>query len=138
MARHEHEAEEVVSELLVDRGVRVLDLPSPLDVASELFVLALERLAAPDEIGRVMLRGRHEPGARTLRHARRGPLLDRRDESVLCELFSCPDVTDEASQPGDHPSRLDAPDRRDRAMRFGGYGERSFTRPRTGRLRGSR
>jgi hypothetical protein len=48
-------------------------------------------------------------------------LLKRRNEGVLCQFLSRPDVADEASQPGDEPGRLDPPDRFDRAMRFGGY-----------------
>ena len=103
MARHEDEAEEIVPEVLVDRCVQVHASLFPLDIASELFILALERLATPDQVGRVMLRGRHEPGARSLWHARRGPLLERGNEGVLCELLSRPDVADEASQPGDEP-----------------------------------
>ena len=68
MACHEDEAEEIVSELLVDRGVHVPAALIPLDITSELFVLAFERLATPDQIGRAMLRGGHQPGARPLWH----------------------------------------------------------------------
>jgi hypothetical protein len=75
-----------------------------------------------------MLRRPHEPGARLLGHASGGPLLERGNEGVLGQLFSRADVTDEASQPGDEPGRLDPPDRFDRAMCFDGYTERSFTR----------
>src|SRR2546427_1593448 len=155
MARHEDEAEEIVPEFLVDRRVQVLAYLIPLDNASELSVLALERLAASDQVGRAMLRGRHQPGARSLWHAGSGPLLERGNEGVLCELLSRPDIADEASQPGDEPGRLDPPDRVDGAMRVGGhrlretgalrrislsrtYDESSFTRPRAGRPRGSR
>jgi hypothetical protein len=67
-----------------------------------------------------MLRRPHEPGARPLRHAFSRPLLERGDEGILCELLSRPDVADDASQPGDEPSRLDPPDRFDRAMRYSG------------------
>src|SRR6266571_4035417 len=118
MARHEDQAEEIVPEVLVDGHVRASVIP--LGAASELFVLALERFAAADQVGRAMLRGQHEPGARPPRHARRGPLLERSNEGVLCELLSRADVADEASQPGDEPGRLDPPDRLDSAMRLGG------------------
>src|SRR5205807_4870388 len=91
-------------------------------IASHLFVPAFERLAAPDQVDRAVLCGPHEPGARPLGHAFGGPLLERSDEGVLCELLSRPDVADEARQPGDEPGRLDPPDRFDRAMRFGGQG----------------
>src|SRR5207247_8393515 len=61
MACHEDEAEEIVSELLVDRGVQVLSALIPLDIASELLVLAFERLTTPDPIGRALLRGGLQP-----------------------------------------------------------------------------
>jgi hypothetical protein len=83
MAGHEDQAEEIVPHLVVDR-VQVRALLSPLDLASDLFVLALERLAAPNQVDRAMLRGPHEPGARPLRHTFGGPLLERGDEGVLC------------------------------------------------------
>src|SRR3989454_12248744 len=100
-----------------------------------------------------MFRGPHEPRARPLGHAFGGPLLERGNEGVLCELLGRPDVADDASQPGDEPGRLDPPDRFDRAMRLGGcrlaatwalervsssriYGESSFTFPRSRRSDG--
>src|SRR5713226_2323665 len=147
MAGHEDEAEEVVPDFLVDRRVQVQAFPSALDIASHLVVLALERLPAPDQVDRAVFRGSHQPGARTLRHAIGGPLLERGDEGVLCELLSRPDVAYKASQPGYEPGRLDPPDRFDRAIHFGSrcfattwalgrvalsrtYGESFFTRPR--------
>ena len=147
MACREDEAEEIVLDLLADR-VQVQAFLSPLDFASDLFMLALERLAAPDQVSGAVLRGPHEPGGRPLGNALGGPLLERGDKGVLCELLGGPDLPDDASQPGDEPGRLDAPDRFDRAMRFGGsclaatwalgrvsvsrsYGESTFTCPRT-------
>src|SRR5438128_12195836 len=103
MACHEDEAEEIVSELLVDRGVQVLSALIPLDITSELFVLALKRLATPDQIARTMLRGGHQPGARPLWHPSPGPLLERGDEGVLCKLLSRPDAGDDRSAPGEEP-----------------------------------
>src|SRR5438477_1512432 len=155
MARHKDEAEEIVPNLVVDGRVQIHAFHSPLDIASDLLVLALERLTAPDEVDRAVLRGPHEPGARAVGHAFGGPLLERRDEGVLSEFLGGPDVADDTSQPGDEPCRLDPPDRFDRTMRFGGcclaaiwpgrrvspsrtYGESSFTCPRTRRPHGSR
>jgi len=103
MAGHEDEAEEIVPHLLFDRCARVPCFVSTLDIASNLFVLALQRLAAPNEVDRAMLRGPHEPRGRPLRHAFGGPLLEGGDEGVLRELFSRPDVADDASQPRDQP-----------------------------------
>jgi len=148
MAGREDEAEEIVPDLLVDCGVQIQAFLRTLDIASKLFVPALERLAAPDQVDRAVLRGPHEPGARPFWHACGGPLLERGDEGVLCELLSRADVADDASQPGDEPSRLDPPDRFDRTMRFGSgclaatrgfgrvsvasiYDESSFTHPRS-------
>src|SRR5947207_7731944 len=101
MARHEHEAEKIVLEVLVDRVVRIRALLFPLYCTTELLVLLAERLAPPDQIGRAMFCRRHEPGARSLRDARDRPLLERGNKRVLCELLSGPDVADEASQSGD-------------------------------------
>jgi hypothetical protein len=120
MAGHEDKAEEIVPDLIVDRRVQVQAFLSPLDIAFDLFVLALERLAAPDQVDREVFRGPHQPGARPLRHAFGGPLLERGDQGVLRKLLSRADVADDASQPRDEPGRLDSPDRFDRAMRFGG------------------
>ncbi len=99
MAGCEDEAEEIVPDLLVDRHVQAI--LSPLDIASDLFVLALERFAAPDQVDRAVLGSPHEPGARPLRHACGGPLLERGDQGVLRELLGRPDVADDTSQPGD-------------------------------------
>src|SRR5216683_3309810 len=148
MASHEDEAEEIVPDLLVDRRVQVQAFLSPLEIASDLFVLSLERLAASDEVDRAVLRGPHEPGPWPLWHSICRPLLERGDERVLREILSSPDVADDASQPGYEPGRLDPPDRFDRAVRIGRcclmatsavgrlfiartYVESSFTCPRT-------
>src|SRR2546426_1586511 len=151
VARHEHEAEEIVPEGVLSRRVRAALISR--DAASELLVLAVECRAPSDQIGRSMPRSRHEPGTWFLRYACGGPLFECCDERVLCELLSRADVTDEPSQPGDEPGRLDSPDRFDRAMRFTGrrlaatrvfrlqsrfYGATPFTRPRAWRPRGPR
>src|SRR5437773_1283340 len=154
MAGGEDEAEEIVPDLLLDR-VQFQAVLIPLEVPSDLFVLALERLATPDQVYSAVLRGPHEPGARPLRHPLGGPLLERCDKGVLCKLLGRPYVADDASQPGDQPGRLDAPDRFDHAMHLRGcrlaaslaarsasaswtYGESSFTCLRTRRPHGSR
>ncbi len=142
MACHEDEAKEVVPDVLVDSRIQVNALVSPLHVAADLFVLALERLAAADQIDRLMLRGPHQPRAWLLRHAGDGPLLERGHQCVLRKLFGRCEIANDASQPGDEPGRLDAPDRFDRAVRLGcscpGYGESSVTCPRTPGLHGPR
>jgi len=69
MARHEDEAEEVVADFLFDRRIQVDTFMRALDRASDLFLLALERLAPADQVDRPMLGRSHQPGARLLRHA---------------------------------------------------------------------
>ena len=57
MAGGEHEAEEVVTDLLVDRCVWIEAFLSPLEIASELFMLALEWLKrAPFDAGTYEIR----------------------------------------------------------------------------------
>ena len=103
---------------VVDRGVEVgllRDAAAP-QLAAELLGLALEHLAAAEAVDRAVLGGGHEPGARVVRDARLGPLLERRDQRVLGEVLGEADVAHDG-QPGDQPGRLDPPDRLDRAMR---------------------
>src|SRR5258708_12609202 len=104
MAGHEDGAEESVTGVgVVDRAVHVAPALSTLDIASDFFVLALERLAAADHIDRAMLRGPHQPGARSFWNARHRPLLERRHQGILRELLGRSDVVDDANQPGDEP-----------------------------------
>src|SRR5207244_2351049 len=101
---HEDEPEEIVTDVVVvDRLIHFAAALSALDIASDLFVLALEGLATADRVDRAMLRGAHQPGARSLRNARYRPLLERRHQGILRELLGRPDVVDDANQPGDEP-----------------------------------
>ena len=73
-----------------------------------------------------MLGGGHEPGARVVRDARLGPLLERGDERLLGEILGEPDVAHQAGDARDQPRGLDPPDgldgARDVATRHGrGY-----------------
>ena len=155
MAGHKYQAQQIVPELIVGRRVEVRSSLQALDIASDLFMLALERLATPDHVDSAVFGGSHEPRARPVRHTRGRPLLECGDQGVLCKLLGSPDVADDASQPGDQPGRLDPPDRFDRAIRFGScflaatwvggrapvswtYRQSSFTCPRTRRPHGSR
>ena len=83
MAGREHEAQEVVAHVIVEGRVEIRhgQLLLRLELATELLVLALEPLVSAQEIDRAMLRGGHEPGARVVRDARLGPLLERGDET---------------------------------------------------------
>src|SRR3979411_1944647 len=96
MASHEDQAEEIVADLLVDRRVHVLSFLSAVRGSAE------------------------APRPRPFSPSCVGPLFERGDQGVLCELLSSPDVADDASQPRDEPGRLYAPDRFDRAVHLGG------------------
>ena len=71
MAGGEDEAEEVVSDVVVDGRLQIGGghvLPG-LELAAELLVLALGHLAATQPVEGPVLRGGHEPGARVVRDA---------------------------------------------------------------------
>jgi hypothetical protein len=62
---------------------------------------ALVQHGAPDEIDVSTARGGHEPRARVVRHAARGPLLERRDERVLREILGLREVAGATGERGD-------------------------------------
>src|SRR5216684_3135241 len=118
MTRDEHEAQEIVANCVVDRGVEIRhgQLLLGLELAAELLVLALEELVAAPEIDRTVLGGGHEPGAGVVRDAGGGPLFECGDESVLRELLGDADIAHDAGEAGDDASGLNAPDGVDGAM----------------------
>src|SRR5258708_29983683 len=118
MTGDEHEAQEIVANIIVERGVEIGHghLLLGLELATELLVLALEELVAAPEVDRAMLRGGHEPGAGIVRDAGCGPLFEGGDESVLREFLGDADVADDAREAGDDAGGLNAPDGVDGAM----------------------
>ena len=93
---------------------------------AKLLVLAFEALVSAPEINGTMFRSGHEPGARVVRDARRRPLLERGDESILCKLLGETDVAHDSRETRDNPGGLDPPDRVDRTMCIGSrHGYRS-------------
>src|SRR5882762_6013925 len=94
MAGYENQAEKIVAEVIVHRGfeMRHGHLLLGCKLAAELLVLAFEALVSPPEINRTMLRSGHQPSARVVRDARRRPLLERGNESILCKLLGKTDV----------------------------------------------
>ena len=121
MTGREHKAQQVVTDVIVDRGVEIRHgyLLLGLELPTELLVLALEPLVSPQQVDRTMLRRSHEPGARIVRDARLRPPLERGDERILRELLGETDVAYDPREAGDESSRLDPPDRVDRAMGIG-------------------
>lgn len=91
-----------------------------LELAAELFVLALKELVAAKKVNGAMLCRGHQPGARIVRNARLRPALESDDKSVLGEFFRQTDIADDAREARDELGRLDSPDGVDDAMGFGG------------------
>src|SRR6185295_9929405 len=82
----------------------------------ELLVLALEPGAPAEDVDGAMLGGGHEPGARIVRDARRGPPLQRGDQRVLRQVFGNTNVAHDPRDSSDQLGRLDSPNRVDRSM----------------------
>jgi hypothetical protein len=70
--------------------------------------------ALAERVDRATLRGGHEPGTRILRDARMGPLRERGDDRVLCDVLGERNVAHDAHECADEPRRLQSPDRLDR------------------------
>src|SRR6185295_10762179 len=121
MAGSEDQAEEVVADVFLDRGVEFWRGPflDGLELATDLLVLPFEPLLAAPEIDRPVLRRGHEPGARVVRDARFRPPLERGDQSVLRQILGQSDIANDPRESGDESCRLDPPDRVDRAPGFG-------------------
>ena len=112
MARRENQAEQVVADVVIERGNVIghgifLLL---LEFAAEFAVLAFEeRAAAERSIARCFAAViSHAPGFDGMPSRR--PLFERGDESVVSEILGGADVTRDARQAGDQARRFDAPD----------------------------
>ena len=122
MAGNEHQAQQVVTDLVIERSIErfalVADLTAQsLDLSPELLVLAPHELVAAHGVDRSMLRRRHEPGSGLVGNALVGPLLERRDERVVRQLLGDADVAHHAREPGNELGPFDAKYRFDCGMR---------------------
>ncbi len=119
MAGDEHEAQQVVADVIVDGGVEIREprVPIGLDVVAELLVLTVEHLAPAQLVDGPVLRRGHEPGSRVVRDARLGPALERRHERVLCQILGQADVARDPGEAGDQAGGLDPPHGVDRVVR---------------------
>src|SRR5437899_3003892 len=104
MTGYEHEAQQVIAHIVVERSfeIRHSHLLS-LKLTTDLLVLALEPRASAEVIHSTMLGGGHEPGAWVVRDARFRPLLERGDESILCEVLGNADIAHDPREAGDEP-----------------------------------
>ena len=118
MAGNEDQPQQIVADRIVERVIEVRRMGILVDrqLAADLLVLALEHLVAAQMVEGAPPGGRHQPGARPLRHALARPLPERRDQRLLRELLRQADIADDARQPGNELRLLDAPDSVDRAM----------------------
>src|SRR3981081_3041541 len=97
MTRHEDQAQQIVADIVVERGVEIRhgQLLS-LDLAAEFLVFALEPRVSAEVIYGTMFGGVHEPGTRVVRNARLRPLLQSGDKSILREVLGYAEVPHDA------------------------------------------
>jgi len=122
VARREHEAQQVVAHVIVERRIEARGRirEQRVDFAADLGFLPLVELAMTDAVdGAIAGRG-HEPGPGVLRDAAVGPLFHCGDEGVLRELFSLAHVAHHARELCNEAGGLDAPDRFDGLVEIGG------------------
>ena len=121
MAGGEHEAKQIVADVVVDRLVNFLECGFLLgiEIAADLRVFALGHLVPAQPVDGAALGGGRQPGAGFVGNARRRPLLERGEQRVLCQLLGEADVAHHAGEAGDDFRLLDPPDRVDRAMDVG-------------------
>ena len=101
MTGDEDQAEQIVADVIVDRRVEFRHGLSccGLEFAAELLVLALEQFVSAQAVDGAMFCGRHEPGARFVRHARLRPLFERGNESILRQFLGQADVAHDPREP---------------------------------------
>ena len=124
MAGDEDQPQQVVADVVVEGASSksgVDGVLRRLHVVADLFVLAIEHLAAAEVIDGPVLGGGHQPGARVARDARRRATAASAATSASCARSSArPMSRTTRVDAGDELRRLDPPDRVDRAMRLGG------------------
>src|SRR5207237_9626441 len=90
------------------------------ELVTDLLVLSLPQFVSAQRVdGAVLCRG-HEPRPRIIGDAGFRPLLQRREERVLRQIFRDSYVSHDAREPGTDLARLDSPDSVDGAVRVVG------------------
>ncbi len=115
----EDEAQEIVAHVVVDGGIEVERgaLFRRVELVAQLFVFALEPSLAAKRLMAWFFATLINHRARPVRRARTRPLLESRDERVLCQLFGGTHVADDSRQPGDELGCLEPIDCADGAVR---------------------
>ena len=118
MTGGEHEAQKIVADVVVERGIDARHGVAQLrfDLARELLFLFRVQLALAQAVEGAVLGGGHEPGAGVVGNARTRPGLEGCDQRVLRELLGEADVAHHARDAGDDLRRLDPKDRVDRLV----------------------
>ena len=116
VARREDQPQQVIAHIVIQRRVEIRRgvLLARLHLVADLLVLVIDQLVAAEVIDAAALGDRHQPRAGIARDAFGRPLLERRDQRILREIFGEADVARHARQRGDQLRRLDLPDRVDR------------------------
>ena len=130
MTGGEDQTQEVVAHVVVGSDVELLlghCLLGRDDLAAQLLVLALERLAPAERVDGAVLRGAHQPGAGLVGNARPRPLFQGGHQRVLRQFLGKTDVAHDPCQAGDEPGGLDSPDGVNGAMNIGTGHSRSIT-----------
>ena len=118
MAGYKHEAQEIVADHVIQRGIEIglRRFLLNLEFVAEFLMLAFEQFVAAEDINRPMLRGGHEPSARLVWNTRRRPLCKRGEKRFLRELLGEADIAHHPRETGDQLRLLDPEDRVDRVM----------------------
>ncbi len=121
VAGDEHEAQQVVTDRIVQRRIELWDglLLKIQQVVANLLVFLRQPLGPAQLIDGATLRRGHEPGSGVVRDPGLGPGLERGDKCLLGQVFCLPHVADHPGEPGDELGGLDAPDRVDGPMCIG-------------------
>ena len=120
MARDKNQPQQIVAHIIIESRYKIWHGHLFLfHLAPQLFVLPLQPRLATEMINRPMLRRRHQPSARIIRHARLRPLLQRSNQCVLRQILRNAHVAHHPRKPGNNPRRFDPPNRVNRAMYFG-------------------
>ena len=119
VTRRKDQSEQIVADIVVNRCVEIGCVVSVgcVRILAQHLVLLLDQGTTTEQIDRAILCSRHEPCARIVWNARRGPPFERDHQCVLRKIFGGANIADHTRQAGNQSRRLDAPHRVDRTVR---------------------
>jgi len=104
MTGDEEQAQQIITNIVVKSGVQIrhghLFRPK---LSTQFLMFSLKSRVSAEVIHGTMLGSRHEPGARVIRDARLGPLLERGDQSILREILGQAHITHDPREAGNEP-----------------------------------